>query len=81
MTYLLFKLKKDSKKFKRYINRQWIYFQFQVRLKIHGSVPGSCSSTIITSHDIAIGAASDNAMTHMKTMMTFAIRFDVCALK
>lgn len=30
---------------------------------------------------MAIGAARDNAKTHMKTMMTLAIRFDVCALE
>lgn len=40
-------------------------------------IPGSTSSAMITSQDIAIGAASDSARNHITTIMTLAMRFEV----
>lgn len=45
------------------------------------TLPGSFSSSIVTSHDIAIGAASDSAKNHISTIITFATRLEVWALE
>lgn len=43
--------------------------------------PGSSSSSMITSQDMAIGAASESASSHITTIITLAIRLDVWALQ